>query len=85
MPAETVEVDDTQRVLEALPEVVKESKKGYKTTEFWATVIASVLVLVGPIPVPESKEGGVVALLIGAYTVARGVAKAGSPNVNVAD
>lgn len=61
------------------PEVVKETKEGYKTTEFWVAVVTSVLTVVGTIPVPEKFQGVVVAALGIAYALSRGLAKKGIP------
>jgi hypothetical protein len=63
------------------PTVIDESKKGYKTTEFWVSLLASVLVVFDGIPTPETKEGYVVGAIAVAYAVARGIAKAGVPAV----
>lgn len=68
-------------VINAVPEVVKETKEGYKTTEFWLTVVTSVLVVLNGIPLPEKYEGIVVAALAALYTLSRGTAKQGIPVV----
>lgn len=65
--------------------VVKETKKGYKTTEFWLTILGSLAVVFNGVPLPESKEGYVVAALVGLYAVARGLAKKGIPDVRPVD
>ena len=61
--------------------LVKESKEGYKTTEFWTMVVGSVLVNLNAIPLPEKYEGFVTAALMGFYALSRGLAKAGVPKV----
>lgn len=66
-------------LVESIPEVVSESKAGYKTTEFWLTVVGSVLVLLDGIPVPEKYEGLIVALTLIGYALSRGLAKSGVP------
>lgn len=66
---------------ELAPLVVKESKAGYKTTEFWMTIVTIIAVSLGSAPVPDSKEGYVAAALAAAYALARGLAKKGIPHV----
>lgn len=54
----------------------KEVKAGWKTTEFWVTVVGVVLAQVGAIHVP-GKYGTTIqdTALIGAYVISRGLAK----------
>jgi hypothetical protein len=62
-----------QLALDAAP-LVKETKSGYKTTEFWAAIaaVASTLILnLG------TQNKYIIAGLAGIYAVARGIAKAG--------
>lgn len=58
-----------------------ESKPGIQTTEFWVTVFTSLTALVDLLGladyVPDSVSGIVLAAVAGAYSVSRGVAKAG--------
>lgn len=54
----------------------KESKAGYKTTEFWTSLVVGVLDLVTQIPFHAKLATSVVAAI---YAVARGLAKAGVP------
>jgi hypothetical protein len=61
--------------------VVKEAKAGYKTTEFWLTTVLAVLTLLGTFPLPGKFEAVVAGALTAAYTVSRGLAKAGVANV----
>lgn len=68
-------------VIADVPEVVKESKAGYKTTEFWVTVVTAILVVLNGIPLPEKYEGAVVAALGAVYALSRGIAKKGVPVV----
>lgn len=75
------DVDGLQDVLEHLPEVIKESKAGYKTTEFWLTIATSLLVVVDGIPMPDRYEGFVATALVVAYALSRGLAKKGIPSV----
>lgn len=66
--------------------VQKESKPGWRTTEFWLTVLATVsagLIAFGAVPVPDGVPKWVtyvagVASVIG-YAIARGLAKFGVP------
>ena len=65
-----------------------ETKHAFKTTEFWAMVAVIVGILVASAIVGEEDGGGdafpavrawlYVAIVAGAYTVSRGLAKAGS-------
>lgn len=63
--------------VELLPTIVKESKEGYKTTEFWLMIVISLLTVVDGIPLPEKYEAVVVAALGIAYALSRGLAKKG--------
>lgn len=68
-----VNVIDTPE--EAIPVLVTEAKKGYRTTEFWVTVVTALLLAFNGIPMPESIEGFAIAGLAGIYAVSRGLAK----------
>lgn len=72
LPAVTDFIDD-------LPEVIQETKAGYKTTEFWLT-IATVLcgLLAG---LPEKYSALVSVGAIGSYALSRGIAKNGIPHI----
>lgn len=63
--------------------IVKESKAGYKTTEFWVTVITALAVVFNGVPAPESKEGYIAAALAAIYAISRGLAKNKVPNTEV--
>ena len=65
----------------ALDVVIKESKAGYKTTEFWVAVAVSLLTVLDGIPLPEQYEGVVVSAIAVAYALSRGLAKQGVPSV----
>lgn len=78
--AERVEIDG-DALEDAIGAVVKESKGGVKTTEFWIAIATSVLVVLNGIPMPEQYEGYVVAALAGIYAISRGLAKKGVPHV----
>lgn len=77
-------VEELTELQKNLPVIIGETKKGYKTTEFWVTVITSLAVVFNGIPAPESKEGYIVAFIAGLYAVARGLAKRGTPEVGPA-
>lgn len=70
--------------IESIPVLVKESKAGYKTTEFWVTIVTSLLVVLNGIPLPDKYGGFVVAALGAAYAISRGLAKKGVPAVEAA-
>lgn len=76
--------DAVEGVLQSIPEIVKESKEGYKTTEFWLAVAVSLLTLVDVIPLPGKYEALVPTVLAAAYALSRGLAKKGVPVVEVA-
>jgi hypothetical protein len=78
------DTDAINDVIGTLPAVVEESKKGYKTSEFWLAIATSVLVLLNGIPMPEQYEGFVIAALGAVYALSRGIAKKGVPHVEVA-
>lgn len=79
----TTDTDAINDVIGSLPAVVEESKKGFKTTEFWLAIATSVLVLLNGIPMPEQYEGFVIAALGAVYALSRGIAKKGVPHVEV--
>lgn len=64
-----------------VPAVVKETKAGYKTTEFWLSLGASLLIAFGTLPTPHDAKGFAVAAIVALYAVARGLAKKGIPSV----
>lgn len=71
-------------LIEHIPEVIKETKSGFRTTEFWVSILAAVLVVVDGIPLPEKYEGIVTALIAAAYAISRGIAKQGIPYIEPA-
>lgn len=66
----------------AVLSVVKESKAGYKTTEFWVTLLGVFLTQVGALHLP-GKYGATITTvaLLAAYALSRGIAKNGVPHV----
>lgn len=60
--------------------LVKETKSGYKTTEFWLTIAGAVLAEVGALPgIGGSAKTFVAAGLAAVYSLSRGIAKNGIP------
>ncbi len=84
-PEENVAWEDHLAELDSVDYIVSESKAGYKTTEFWITVITSLAVVFNGLPAPESKEGYIVAAIAGVYAIARGLAKSGAPDTEQAE
>jgi hypothetical protein len=75
------DASDVEGLPDAVDVVVTETKKGYKTTEFWLTVVSILAVWLDAVPLPTSKEGYVVAALGGVYALSRGLAKNAVPAV----
>lgn len=78
--ANKVEIDN-DALGEAVATVVKESRGGARTTEFWLAIATSLLVVLNGIPMPEQYEGYVVAGLAAVYAISRGLAKKGVPHI----
>ena len=78
----THDTDATERLI---TEVVKESKAGYKTTEFWLTIVASALIALEAIPLPEKYQGIALAAVAVGYVISRGIAKKGVPDIQTID
>lgn len=74
--AEALKTGNLNAVVADAPAFVKEVKAGYKTTEFWLTLIAVILTQLGTLKVP-GKYGDTIqtSALIGAYALSRGLAK----------
>lgn len=68
---------DTGQLAPALNTIITESKKGYRTTEFWVAAVVSLLTVLDGVPLPEKFEGFVLAGIAVAYTLSRGFAKSG--------
>ncbi len=64
-----------------LPEVISETKAGYRTTEFWTTVITSLAAISGAVPMPKDTGGLAAAVMVGLYAISRGIAKKGVAHV----
>jgi hypothetical protein len=76
-----VDPEALAELIAAGPTIIKESKAGYKTTEFWVTLLGSLAVVLNGVPVPEKYEGIVIAVFGAAYILSRGVAKKGIPSI----
>lgn len=72
--------DELHEVYSDVVPLVKETKEGYKTTEFWLTAVVGVLINIQP-AVPEKWQAILTAALAGLYALARGHAKSGIPEV----
>lgn len=81
MPEAEKTTEVVQNVVDNLPSVISETRKGYKTTEFWLTILSVVAVNLDAIPVPDKYKPVVSALVVAAYTISRGIAKKGVPDV----
>lgn len=79
------DTDALQAAIVRVPEVIEETRKGWKTTEFWIVLGTSVLTVLNGIPLPEKYEGVVVAALAAIYALSRGIAKKGVANVVLTD
>lgn len=79
---QTFETDD---LAPAINGIIKESKSGYKTTEFWVSIAVALLTVLDGIPLPEKFEGVVVGAIGAVYVISRGIAKQGVPAVEVGE
>lgn len=74
------EITQIEGFFSELPVIFKEAKAGYKTTEFWLTVLTVILLNVNLIPLPDSWQGIASAALVVVYAISRGLAKKGVPD-----
>lgn len=58
---------------------MKETKPFYLTSEFWATVALTITNVAGGLNLHGRAQGVVQAVIVGAYALARGLAKGGVP------
>lgn len=74
-----VNQDQLEGVLEAIPVLYEETRKGWKTTEFWLTVASLVAVNASGVvmTLPDKYQAIASAIIGGLYVVSRGVAKKG--------
>lgn len=63
--------------------VIRESKPGWKTTEFWVAVVTLVAVNLNGVvlTLPDKYQAIATAVVAGLYALARGLAKQGIPDV----
>lgn len=69
-----------ENLFSQLPVLFREAKSGYKTTEFWLTIVTLILLNVNLIPLPDSWQGIASAALVVVYAISRGLAKKGVPD-----
>jgi hypothetical protein len=83
--------DNGARVENRARRLVTETKAAFKTTEFFMTVAAVVGILISALLIKGGDTAGTdefiarqawlyVAIVVGAYTIGRGLAKAGTPD-----
>jgi hypothetical protein len=60
-----------------VPVIIQETKEGYKTSEFWASIAAAIIPLLAG--VPEKFYVPLLGAITVAYTLSRGLAKRGVP------
>lgn len=79
-------VRDLEELERVVPAVVKETKAGYKTTEFWLTLagLAAVNLNGVVLTLPDKYQAIASAVLAGLYALSRGQAKKGIPSVEEA-
>lgn len=79
-------VRDLQEIIAEAPIVVKETKAGWKTTEFWATLAGLAAVNLNGVilTLPDKYQAIATGVLIGLYALSRGQAKKGIPAVEEA-
>jgi hypothetical protein len=78
---DTPDVSAIEQVIAEAPQVFKEAKAGYRTTEFWLTVAWVIASQLQVLHLP-SKYGDVSSIAaVVAYVLSRGIAKKGVPHV----
>jgi hypothetical protein len=75
--------DEVHDAYAGVSQVVAETKKGYKTTEFWVAVASLVAVNLNGVvmSLPDKYQAIASAAIAGLYAVSRGFAKQGVPDV----
>lgn len=65
------------------PQIIEETKKGYKTTEFWLTIVGLLAVNLNGVvmTLPDKWQAIGTAVLAGLYALSRGQAKKGIPAI----
>lgn len=71
------------QLISSAPAVVQESKAGFRTTEFWITIVTALSALIGALPAPDNTGGPLAAFIGAAYVISRGIAKKGVAHVEV--
>lgn len=60
--------------------LISEAKAGWKTTEFWITVVMLILNNVSALPIPDKYQGLINVVMPAIYALSRGLAKHGIPS-----
>lgn len=63
----------------AINTVIKESKAGYKTTEFWVSIAVALFATIDPASLPDWAQTALIGVAAAAYAISRGLAKQGIP------
>lgn len=78
-PTQPIDMHAVTGVVDALPEVIRETKAGYRTSEFWLTIATVLGTLLAGLP---EKYGALVTVgSIASYVLSRGIAKKGIPHI----
>ena len=80
VPATTEFVGDAKTLV---PAIIKETKAGYKTTEFWLAIAGLLAVNLNGVvmTLPDRYQAVATAFIAGLYALARGAAKSSIPAV----
>ena len=80
-------IPGVREVVHDLPAAIKETRAGYKTTEFWLAIAGVVaLNLNGVImTLPDKYQALGTAVIAGLYAISRGQAKSGVPAIETPD
>lgn len=75
--------DETKQVTDDVVAVFKETKNGFKTTEFWLTLAGLAAVNLNGVvmTLPDRYQAIASAVLAGLYALSRGQAKKGVPHI----
>lgn len=76
---------EVQAAAADIPEIISETRKGWKTTEFWLTIAGLLAVNLNGVvlTLPDKYQAIATAVIAGLYAISRGQAKAGIPHVEV--
>lgn len=77
------DTDAAEALIELAPQLIEETKKGYRTTEFWLTILGLVVVNVNGLvlTLPDKYQAIATGILAGLYALSRGQAKKGIPAI----